>query len=141
METRGRFDPVDTARSALTTKPWHNSRMKTIAEFKIHYRQTLGENGEVVAPLPRFAQDSEEVLRMYQAMTLVRVFHPKAVNLQRTGQLRTYPSSLEHEASHIGVGAAMRPEDVLAPVYREFGTQLWRGVTMTEILMYWAGEQ
>ena len=23
----------------------------------------------------------------------------------------------------------MQPEDVLAPVYREFGTQLWRGVT------------
>ena len=28
----------------------------------------------------------------------------------------------------------MHPEDVLAPVYREYGTQLWRGVTMTEIL-------
>jgi pyruvate dehydrogenase E1 component alpha subunit len=94
-----------------------------------------------VAPLPRFAKDSEEVLRMYQAMTLVRVFDAKAVNLQRTGQLGTYPSSLGHEAAHIGVGAAMRPEDVLAPVYREFGTQLWRGVTMTEILTYWGGDE
>jgi pyruvate dehydrogenase E1 component alpha subunit len=35
----------------------------------------------------------------------------------------------------------MRPEDVLAPVYREFGTQLWRGVTMTEILTYWGGDE
>jgi pyruvate dehydrogenase E1 component alpha subunit len=42
---------------------------------------------------------------------------------------------------HIGVGAAMRPEDVLAPVYREFGTQLWRGVTMQEILLYWGGDE
>jgi pyruvate dehydrogenase E1 component alpha subunit len=48
---------------------------------------------------------------------------------------------LGHEATHIGVGAAMRPEDVLAPVYREFGTQLWRGVTMTEILTYWGGDE
>jgi 2-oxoisovalerate dehydrogenase E1 component alpha subunit len=115
--------------------------MKTVAEFKIHYRQILGENGAVVAPLPRFATDTAEVLRMYRAMTLVRVFDAKAVNLQRTGLLGTYPSSLGHEAAHVGVGAAMRPEDVLAPVYREFGTQLWRGVTMTEILTYWGGDE
>jgi 2-oxoisovalerate dehydrogenase E1 component alpha subunit len=115
--------------------------MKTVAEFKIHFRQTLGPAGEVLAPLPPFAKDSGDVLRMYRAMTLVRVFDAKAVNLQRTGQLGTYPSSLGHEAAHVGVGAAMRPEDVLAPVYREFGTQLWRGVTMTEILTYWGGDE
>jgi pyruvate dehydrogenase E1 component alpha subunit len=30
---------------------------------------------------------------------------------------------------------------VLAPVYREVGTQLWRGVTMGEMLLYWAGDE
>jgi pyruvate dehydrogenase E1 component alpha subunit len=115
--------------------------MKTVAEFKIQYRQILGPEGEVIAPLPQFAKDTAELLRMYRAMTLVRVFDAKAVNLQRTGQLGTYPSCLGHEAAHVGVGAAMRPEDVLAPVYREFGTQLWRGVTMTEILTYWGGDE
>jgi 2-oxoisovalerate dehydrogenase E1 component alpha subunit len=115
--------------------------MTTVAEFKIHYKQILGPTGTPVAPLPQFANDTGEVLRMYRAMTLVRVFDAKAVNLQRTGQLGTYPSCLGHEAAHIGVGAAMRAEDVLAPVYREFGTQLWRGVTMTEILTYWGGDE
>ncbi|MEP6884504.1 MAG: pyruvate dehydrogenase (acetyl-transferring) E1 component subunit alpha [Gammaproteobacteria bacterium] len=115
--------------------------MQTVAEFKIHYRQILDPSGVAVAPLPEFAQDLGEALRMYRAMTLVRVFDAKSVNLQRTGQLGTYPSSLGHEAAHIGIGAAMRPEDVLAPVYREFGTQLWRGVTMTEILSYWGGDE
>jgi 2-oxoisovalerate dehydrogenase E1 component alpha subunit len=115
--------------------------MRTVAEFKIEYKQILDSRGEIVAPLPKFAADRGEVLRMYQAMTRVRVFDAKAVNLQRTGQLGTYPSSLGHEAAHIGVGAAMQPEDVLAPVYREFGTQLWRGVTMKEILLYWGGDE
>jgi pyruvate dehydrogenase E1 component alpha subunit len=115
--------------------------MKTVAEFKIHYKQILGPGGEAVAPLPDFANDMAEVLRMYRAMTLVRVFDAKAVNLQRTGQLGTYPSCLGHEAAHVGIGAAMRPEDVLAPVYREFGTQLWRGVSMAEILTYWGGDE
>jgi pyruvate dehydrogenase E1 component alpha subunit len=115
--------------------------MKTVAEFKIRHRQILDPAGAAVAPLPQFALDTDEVLRMYRAMTLVRVFDAKSVNLQRTGQLGTYPSSLGHEAAHVGIGAAMRPEDVLAPVYREFGTQLWRGVTMTEILTYWGGDE
>ncbi|MGO9512206.1 MAG: pyruvate dehydrogenase (acetyl-transferring) E1 component subunit alpha [Steroidobacteraceae bacterium] len=115
--------------------------MPTVAEFKIEYKQILDPRGDIVAPLPKFAADLGEVLRMYQAMTRVRVFDAKAVNLQRTGQLGTYPSSLGHEATHVAVGAAMRPEDVLAPVYREFGTQLWRGVTMAEILLYWGGDE
>ncbi len=115
--------------------------MSTVAEFKIEYKQVLDPKGDIVAPLPEFAANLSEVLRMYRAMTCVRVFDHKAVNLQRTGQLGTYPSCLGHEAAHVGVGAAMRPEDVLAPVYREFGTQLWRGVTMTEILTYWGGDE
>jgi 2-oxoisovalerate dehydrogenase E1 component alpha subunit len=115
--------------------------MKTVAEFQIHHRQILDEHGVVQEPLPQFAEDAAQVQRMYRMMTLVRAFDAKSVNLQRTGKLGTYPSCLGHEATHVGVGAAMLPEDVLAPVYREFGTQLWRGVTMAEILRYWGGDE
>jgi pyruvate dehydrogenase E1 component alpha subunit len=129
-----------TVAEAALCKPWHNSSVP-VAEFKIEYRRILDPKGHLVAPLPSFAADSEEVLRMYRAMTRVRMFDAKAINLQRTGQIGTYPSSVGHEATHIGVGAAMRPEDVLAPVYRECGTQLMRGVTMTEMLLYWGGDE
>jgi 2-oxoisovalerate dehydrogenase E1 component alpha subunit len=115
--------------------------MPTVAEFKIEYKRILDPQGALVAKPPAFAADYEEVRRMYRAMTRQRQFDAKAVNLQRTGQLGTYAPSLGHEATHIGVGAAMRPEDVLAPVYREIGTQMWRGVTMTEILTYWGGDE
>ena len=115
--------------------------MPTVAEFKIEYRQLLDPKGHLVAPPPAFARDPGELLAMYRAMRRQRMFDAKAVNLQRTGQLGTYASSLGHEAAHIGVAAAMRPEDVLAPVYREIGTQMWRGVTMTEILTYWGGDE
>ncbi len=115
--------------------------MKTVAEFSIKYCQFLGVDGNLAADAPEGARDSGELLRMYRMMTLVRAFDAKAVNLQRTGKLGTYASCLGHEATHIGVGAAMRPEDVLAPVYREYGTQLWRGVTMAEVLLYWGGDE
>ena len=115
--------------------------MSTIAEFKVDYRQFIDPEGKVVAELPDFAKDPEELLKMYRLMTLTRVFDTKAVNLQRTGKLGTYASSLGHEAAHVGIGAAMKDDDCFAPMYREYGAQLWRGVTMRDILLYWGGDE
>ena len=36
-------------------KPWHNSQMKTVAEFKIQYRQILDPDGKLVRERPQFA--------------------------------------------------------------------------------------
>jgi 2-oxoisovalerate dehydrogenase E1 component alpha subunit len=115
--------------------------LTTVAEFEIKYHQFLDAEGRLHASAPALAHDSPELIRMYRLMTLVRAFDTKAVNLQRTGKLGTYASCLGHEATHVGVGAAMLPEDVLAPVYREYGTQLWRGVKLSEILTYWGGDE
>src|SRR5690606_38596126 len=72
---------------------------------------------------------------------LVRTFDAKAIALQRTGKLGTYAACLGHEATHVGIGAAMRPEDVFAPSYREYGAQFMRGVKPREVLMYWGGDE
>ena len=115
--------------------------MKTIAQFAIGYEQMLDAAGRACGELPSFANDADTMRRMYSAMVLCRLFDAKAINLQRTGRLGTYAPCTGHEATHVGVGAAMRAEDVLCPVYREYGTQIWRGVTLTEILTYWAGDE
>lgn len=115
--------------------------MRTVAEFAIGYEQLLDASGAPTGPLPEFADDSDQLLAMYRMMVLCRLFDAKAINLQRTGKLGTYAPCTGHEATHVGVAAAMRADDVLVPVYREYGTQLWRGVTMTEILTYWAGDE
>ena len=117
------------------------SPIRTVAEFEIKYHQLLDPNGRLTGPLPEFARDPAELVRMYQLMTLVRTFDTKAVNLQRTGKLGTYASCLGHEATHVGAGAAMKPEDVLVPVYREYGAQFWRGVKMSDVLLYWGGDE
>lgn len=120
--------------------------MRTIAEFTIEYRQYVDSDGQLLPgitadSLPEFARNSTELLKMYRMMTLVRSFDTKAVNLQRTGKLGTYPPALGHEAAQVGAAAALRAEDVIAPVYREIGTQIWRGVRMVEILRYWGGDE
>jgi 2-oxoisovalerate dehydrogenase E1 component alpha subunit len=115
--------------------------LKTIAEFAIGHEQLLAADGSPTGELPDFARDGAELVRMYRMMVLCRLFDAKAINLQRTGRLGTYAPCTGHEATHVGVGAAMVAGDVLCPVYREYGTQLWRGVTLTEILTYWAGDE
>jgi pyruvate dehydrogenase E1 component alpha subunit len=114
---------------------------RTVAEFSIRHHQLLNPAGQPTAPLPEFARKPAELLKMYRMMTLARTFDTKAINLQRTGKLGTYASCLGHEATHVGAGAAMRPEDVLVPFYREYGAQFWRGVKMSEVLLYWGGDE
>jgi 2-oxoisovalerate dehydrogenase E1 component alpha subunit len=125
----------------LRTGYQEENLVKTIAEFRIPYQQVLDPEGRLVADLPEFAKDPEELLRLYRLMVLTRTFDTKSVNLQRTGKLGTYASCLGHEAAHVGIGAAMRPEDCFAPMYREYGTQFWRGVKMEEVLLYWGGDE
>ncbi len=74
-------------------------------------------------------------------MVLTRTFDAKAVALQRTGRLGTFASSLGQEAVAVGIGAAMRPDDVLLPSFREQGAQFIRGVSMVELLLYWGGDE
>lgn len=121
--------------------PGGESGLKTVAEFAIKYCQFLDASGNLAATAPPLANDTDALLEMYRFMTLVRAFDTKAVNLQRTGKLGTYASSLGHEATHVAVGAAMEKDDVLVPVYREFGSQMWRGVKMSTILRFWGGDE
>jgi pyruvate dehydrogenase E1 component alpha subunit len=101
----------------------------------------LDADGRAVAALPGFASDVGELTALYRAMVLTRVFDTKAIALQRTGRLGTYASSLGQEAVAVGVAAAMQPGDVLLPSFREHGAQLWRGVTLEELFLYWGGDE
>jgi 2-oxoisovalerate dehydrogenase E1 component alpha subunit len=118
-----------------------DDRVRVVAEFQIQLLRYLDAHGQSVQELPRFAQDTDELLKMFGAMLRARTFDAKAINLQRTGKLGTYAPCLGQEATHVGVGAALRPEDSVAIVYREIGTLFWRGVRMTDVLMYWGGDE
>jgi pyruvate dehydrogenase E1 component alpha subunit len=101
----------------------------------------LSPEGQVLRPLPDFANDRAAITDLYRAMVLTRAFDAKAMALQRTGKLGTFASSLGQEAIGVGVASAMREEDVFLPYYRDHGAQLIRGVMMTEIFLYWAGDE
>ena len=115
--------------------------MNPVARFEIHYTQFLDEHGRATQPLPAFAQDTAHLVDLYRWMVLMRVYDAKAIALQRTGQLGTYAPILGQEAIQAGIGSAMASDDVFLMTYREQGVQLMRGVTMTELLLYWSGDE
>jgi 2-oxoisovalerate dehydrogenase E1 component alpha subunit len=115
--------------------------MDPVAHFDIFYTRYLDPQGQVTQSLPALAENSEHLIQLYRMMVLTRAFDTRAIQLQRTGQMGTYASSLGQEAVAVGLGAAMKPDDILCPAYREYGAQLQRGIQMSEILIYWGGDE
>lgn len=115
--------------------------MRKAASFDIEYLQYLDENARPVNDLPDFAKDPAELLKLYRAMLHLRLFDARAVALQRTGKLGTYPSSLGQEAVSVGAGSCLADDDILVPYYRGIGTMMQHGVKPHEILMYWGGDE
>jgi pyruvate dehydrogenase E1 component alpha subunit len=107
----------------------------------IPFSRFLSPDGTLSGTLPCFASDRADLVALYAGILRTRAFDAKAVALQRTGRLGTYPSSLGQEGVSVGLAAAMRAEDVLIPSFREHGAQLWRGTTMEELFLYWGGDE
>ncbi|WP_284459839.1 pyruvate dehydrogenase (acetyl-transferring) E1 component subunit alpha [Cupriavidus campinensis] len=115
--------------------------MDTVARFEIGFTRYLSAQGTASPDLPPFARDPAALLPLYRAMVLTRQFDLKAIAMQRTGQIGTFASALGQEAIGVGVASAMLPDDVLVPSYRDHAAQFVRGVTMTESLLYWGGDE
>lgn len=101
----------------------------------------LDAGGNILRDLPGFARKAEILRALYTAMVRARTFDAKAIALQRTGRLGTYASSLGQEAISVGAASAMSQDDVFLPSFREHGGQLWRGVTLDELFLYWGGDE
>ena len=133
--------PAENLANQTTTPLYTDNIPYQVVSFDIQYHQILDAKANLVAQLPMFAKQAKNLIKLYQAMFKTRQFDNKAILLQRRGQLGTYASSLGQEAIGTAIGSAMKVEDVLFPAYREYAAQFLRGVTMTEILLYWGGNE
>ncbi len=115
--------------------------MNIIDHFDIPYYQYLNEESQLADDAPALAEDNQALLHLYRLMVLVRTMDSKAIALQRTGKLGTYPSTRGQEAVFVGVGHAMEKKDIYVPYYRDMGTLIQRGVKLSDILAYWGGDE
>jgi 2-oxoisovalerate dehydrogenase E1 component alpha subunit len=115
--------------------------VKIIEQFDVSYYQYLNEESKLTDEKIPLAEDNETLLRLYRLMVLVRTMDSKAIALQRTGKLGTYPSTRGQEAVFVGVGHAMEKKDIFVPYYRDVGTLIQRGAKLSQILAYWGGDE
>jgi 2-oxoisovalerate dehydrogenase E1 component alpha subunit len=123
--------------------------------FSIKFVQFLRSDGQIcfqdkLTKLSNDQQDNlfqetqfskDKIFDAYRIMRLIRSFDKKAIALQRTGKLGTYPSILGQEAIGTAIGHALSKDDIFAPYYRDIATQYLRGVSLKEILLYWGGSE
>jgi len=117
-----------------------NNAQTEIAQFKIFREEYLNAKGELVNPLPNDITPAL-LVQFYQHMVYARTFDQKAIALQRTGKLGTYPSALGQEAINTALGMMMKEKDVLVPYYRDHSTRLIRGTPARDLFRYWGGDE
>ncbi len=83
--------------------------------------------------------DPDQLRRYLREMTLGRRLDEEATALQRHGELALWPPSLGQEAAQVGLAAAVGPNDVVFPSYREHVAALSLGVDFRQLLALYRG--
>ena len=114
--------------------------IQQIFEGKVESMQILDKDGNVDEMLdPKLPR--ELLLRMYITMVVARTFDQKCLNMQRQGRVLTYAPSLGQEAAQVGSVATLEDNDWMFPSYREHAAYMWRGVPMSQLMVYWMGSE
>ena len=75
----------------------------------------------------------EEGVQMMELMVKSKVYDDVLLTMQRQGRISFYCTNYGEEATSVGTAAALKPQDMIWPQYRELGAFLWRGLTAQEI--------
>ncbi|GAA0790968.1 pyruvate dehydrogenase (acetyl-transferring) E1 component subunit alpha [Marinobacterium sediminicola] len=108
---------------------------------EIRLTRYLDDQGVPLGEMPKWACGDSPWVTYYQQMVLARQFDTKAISLQRTGQMGTYASLLGAEAIDVVCASLMQPDDVLVPYYRNHAMQMIRGMSLTQLFLYWGGDE
>ena len=113
--------------------------LKTVAALDVKRLEILSSDGTVdEALMPKIKDDL--LLKMYRLMYQIRAFDERAILLQRSGRLGTYPMITGQEATQCVPPLALKPSDWAVPTYRGGGVYFARGMRMRYALLYWAGD-
>jgi TPP-dependent pyruvate/acetoin dehydrogenase alpha subunit len=85
--------------------------------------------------------DRDLSIRIFQVMALHRAVEDRMVSMYRQGEmLGSVYTGHWHEAIAVGTAAALRPDDFLAPIHRDLGAHLWRGMEPWQVMASFLGK-
>ncbi|KAL5571794.1 hypothetical protein UlMin_021391 [Ulmus minor] len=94
--------------------------------------RVLDDNGEPITH--NYVQQVTEdlAIKMYSNMVKLETMDTMFYEAQRQGRISFYLTTTGEEATNIASAAALSPDDVILPQYRESGVLMWRGFTLQE---------
>src|SRR4051812_8995073 len=74
-------------------------------------------------------RDPALLRRIHEVMVLTRAVEDRMVAMYKGGDLLgSLYTGHWHEAISVGAASTLRPDDYMAPIHRDLGAHLWRGV-------------
>lgn len=115
---------------------------KVVYEASIEHLQILDEDGKLDTKLAKDTLTDEQVVYLYEQMSICRQYDEIAFKLQRSGRMGTYPQNKGQEANAVGAGLALeKGKDWLVPCYRENAALFMHGLPMHYVLLHWMGDE
>ncbi|CAN4095189.1 unnamed protein product [Withania somnifera] len=102
------------------------------SETRLACYRVLDNSG---SPIPGsvFEQVRKDLaVKMYNKMVTLQIMDNIFDEAKKQGRLTFYLTTVGEEAINIASAAALTPEDIVLPQYREPGVLLWRGFTLKE---------
>ncbi len=81
------------------------------------------------------------LVQIYKDMLVARLLDERMWTLNRIGKAPFVISCQGQEASQVGWSAALRPDDVVVPYYRDLGVAIQRGMTVAELMLAFFGKE
>ena len=99
-------------------------------------RRKTGSTGEPVE-----SRDKQLLLRIFETMVMTRAVEDRMVSMYRSGDLLgSLYTGHWHEAISVGSASALRQDDFLAPIHRDLGAHLWRGLDPAQVMASFMGK-
>jgi TPP-dependent pyruvate/acetoin dehydrogenase alpha subunit len=90
---------------------------------------------------PVTSRDRDLLLRIFEMMVMMRAVEDRMVSMYRSGDLLgSLYTGHWHEAIAVGTASALRQDDFLAPLHRDLGAHLWRGMDAAQIMASFMGK-
>ena len=99
-------------------------------------RRKTSSKGEPVE-----SRDKQLLLRIFETMVMTRAVEDRMVSMYRSGDLLgSLYTGHWHEAISVGTASALRQDDFLAPIHRDLGAHLWRGMDPAQVMASFMGK-
>src|SRR3954463_10437581 len=91
---------------------------------------------------PKLADRDPALLRrIYEFMVLTRAVEDRMVAMYRGGDLLgSLYTGHWHEAISVGAASTLRQDDYMAPIHRDIGAHLWRGMEPAQVMASFLGK-